>query len=240
MTPEERARADAISDAIAASVKQRRQQPIPGVSPAAPTASSRRIFYTTLLVIVLAAHVAGFLVYRRHAEAKAKRARIAAQEERLIQQAATAEAQANAERLSNALAATKPDKPMAAPTSVRKETPRLTRPVTPAPTRVSPTPAPAAEIPDVTASHQTAAENHAYSHFRYKYTIGSKNYGITSLQITTSETVQVPGWPRYRTQGEVGLEYYDGQSFKRTTRRFEVLTENKNGRIVATDITVKG
>jgi hypothetical protein len=36
------------------------------------------------------------------------------------------------------------------------------------------------------------------------------------------------------------LEYYDCQSFKRTTRRFEVLTEQKNGRIVATDITVKG
>jgi hypothetical protein len=194
---------------------------------------SRRIFYAAVLVIVLAAHVAGYLAYQRHTEAKAERARIAAQEKLAIQQAVEAEALADAERLRNARAARKPAK--LGPSSVRKGTPRLSRSVTSAPIRVSPE----AKPPDLTANHQAAAENHAYSHFRYKYAINSKNYGITSLQITTNKTAPVSGWPRYRTQGEVGLEYHDGQSFKRTTRRFEVLTEQKNGRIVATGITVK-
>ena len=48
-------------------------------------------------------------------------------------------------------------------------------------------------------------------------------------------------WNRHRTTGEVGIEYYDspGRVYNRTRRKFEVLTEERDGRIRAFEITVK-
>lgn len=95
--------------------------------------------------------------------------------------------------------------------------------------------APAIAIED----HAKAAKNFAYQHFRYKYKVGSANYAVTSLNPVITDTEEVVGWNRYRSTGEAGLEYYDNSGFRRTTRRFEVLTEEKNGEARALEITVK-
>lgn len=87
--------------------------------------------------------------------------------------------------------------------------------------------------------HTKAAENFAYQHFRYKYKVGAANYAVTSLNAVVNDTEEVAGWNRYRSTGEAGLEYYDNSGFRRTTRRFEVLTEEKNGEARALEITVK-
>ncbi len=87
--------------------------------------------------------------------------------------------------------------------------------------------------------HAQAAREFARRHFRYKFKVGSGNYGVTSLEIVVNDTEEVPSWSRYRSVGEAGLEYYDGSGFRRTTRGFEVLTEVKKGKAVAIDIIVK-
>jgi hypothetical protein len=104
-------------------------------------------------------------------------------------------------------------------------------------TRAPQPPEPAETV--TVAEHAEAAEQHAYQHFRYKYKVGSANYAIRSLDIVVHDTEAVPAWNRYRSKGEAGLEYYDGSGFRRTTRRFEVLTEVKNGAAKALEITVK-
>ena len=122
-------------------------------------------------------------------------------------------------------------------------TARPTPPPQPAPPPPRPRPAPVVTTPappavDPTDKHAKAAEKYAYNHFRYKYKVGSSNYAVTSLAITLDSTTEVPGWSRYRSTGEAGIEYYDGYGFRRTTRRFEVITETKSGRITATKINV--
>lgn len=87
--------------------------------------------------------------------------------------------------------------------------------------------------------HAKAAKEFAYHHFRYNYSIGSVNYAVTSQSVRISKTEEVPLWNRHRSTGEVGLEYYDNSGFRRTTRRFEVLTEEKDGEAVAIEISVK-
>lgn len=101
-------------------------------------------------------------------------------------------------------------------------------------------PAPAADSPPAASSHTGAARAHAYQHFRYSYKIGSTDYEITSLNITTTGTTEVSGWSnRYRTTGTAGLGYYANSGFKRTTRKFEVITEVQNGTVTAIEIDVK-
>lgn len=90
------------------------------------------------------------------------------------------------------------------------------------------------------AAHAAVAKEYAYRHFRYSYKVGSQNYEVTSLNITTTGTTEVTGWgTRHRTTGTAGLSYYANDGFKRTTRKFEVLTEVQNGQITATEIDVK-
>jgi len=88
-------------------------------------------------------------------------------------------------------------------------------------------------------AHAEAAKEFAYYHFRYKYKVGSVNYAITSQSLRITRTEEIASWSRYRSSGEVGLEYYDNSGFRRTTRRFEVITEDKNGEATALEITVK-
>lgn len=89
-------------------------------------------------------------------------------------------------------------------------------------------------------SHADVAKEYAYQHFRYSYKVSNNNYEVTSLNITLDETVEVPGWgTRHRTTGTAGIAYYANSGFKRTTRKFAVLTEVKNGQVTATEIDVK-
>lgn len=130
--------------------------------------------------------------------------------------------------------------------------------VTPAPSSARPAPArtavtttvaapaanPPASAPEpvsrlTSRDHAKAAEDFAYHHFRYNYKVGSTNYAVTSQSVRISRTEEVTGWNRYRSTGEVGLEYYDNSGFRRTTRRFEVLTEEKDGVAQGFEITVK-
>jgi hypothetical protein len=253
MTPDERARADAITDAIARDVQERKRQRIPGLSPSAsstePALSRRTVFYVVLFVVITAAHVGGVLVYRHLATANAERIRIVTQEAIEARQSAEANARAEAERLKQAFTtsnlrsntATIPEPRPTSPSSTRRTTSQAPRPYAQAPVHEEHVqPSPGGEQRDKSADHQSVAEKHAYSYFRYKYAIGGRNYAITGIEVTVSAISAVPGWPRYRTQGEVGMEYFDGQGYKRTTRHFEVLTEEKEGRIVPADITVKG
>ncbi len=105
--------------------------------------------------------------------------------------------------------------------------PRTAKAVADEPVRLSP------------QAHAEAAKDFAYYHFRYKYKVGSANYAITSQSLRITSTDEIASWSRYRSSGEVGLEYYDNSGFRRTTRRFEVLTEEKNGDVRALEITVK-
>ncbi|MFH1500032.1 MAG: hypothetical protein ABII82_19660 [Verrucomicrobiota bacterium] len=90
------------------------------------------------------------------------------------------------------------------------------------------------------AAHAAVAKEYAYQHFRYSYKVGSQNYEVTSLNITTTGTTEVTGWgTRHRTTGTAGLSYYANDGFKRTTRKFEVLTEVQNGQVTANEIDVK-
>ena len=102
------------------------------------------------------------------------------------------------------------------------------------------TPPPPAVAPATPAeAHAAAAERYAYQYFRYKFKVGSTHYAVTTLDIFPEETVEVAGWNQYRTTGEAGIEYYDNAGPKRAVRRFEIVTETRDGRIVPVDVTVK-
>lgn len=110
---------------------------------------------------------------------------------------------------------------------------------TAAPEPRAPAPSPAPSPRPSVQDHAEAAKEFAYYHFRYKYKAGSVSYAVTSQSVRISGTEEVSSWNRYRSTGEVGLEYYDNSGFRRTTRRFEVLTEDKDGQATAIEITVK-
>lgn len=88
-------------------------------------------------------------------------------------------------------------------------------------------------------AHARAAEAHAYQHFRYRYRVGGTHYAVTSLHIVLEETEEVPGWGRFRSVGEAGIEYADGAGFRRAVRRFEVITGDRNGRPVGIEIELR-
>jgi hypothetical protein len=255
MTPEERARADAIMEEITKQAKARRQHAaapaarIPGITSEPPTPTGHGLRYAALFAVIAALHVAGFIAYDQYTQKKEaeKIAQIKAEAEAATQEGII-RGQIEAERMRQLFSQIAPV-PQAQPkpspkieyTATRQQPttrpqiqqPQAYRP----PARPQQTQAPAKTDP--TEEHKATAEKHAYSHFRYKYKIGSKQYAVTSLQITSPETSEVTGWDRYRTLGEAGIEYYDNQGLKRTTRRFEVLTEIKNGKVTPVDITVK-
>jgi hypothetical protein len=257
MTPEERARADAIMEEITKQAKARREHAtapaarIPGISsePLTPTGQTMR--RTVIFALIATLHVAGFIGYHNYAEAKEaeKIAQIKAEAEAATQEGLR-RGKIEAERMRELFSEISRDQVKPTKTSPKIQY-NVYTPPTPAPRSAAIAPKTQMTVATVTATsradeqeagaekHQEQAVKYAYSHFRYKYTIGSKNYAVTSLEITPKETNEVAGWPRYRTEGEAGLEYYDGSSYKRTTRKFEVMTETKSGRVTATEITVK-
>lgn len=117
-----------------------------------------------------------------------------------------------------------------------------------APTRPAPAPtAPPASVAtqaDLRKAHQAAAAAHARRYYKYEYRTGSNAIAVTDSDIAFDKTEPVPGWAnRYRTTGKVFLEIYDsvgGGSFRRSTSKFEILTEQKPGEdIEVVDFTRK-
>lgn len=229
MTPEERARADAITDSISATIKQRRQPSSPAISPTDSAVTNRGVFYVVIFAAVVAAHVVGFIAYQHHSNTKAEHARRVAQAEIDALEAARAIADREAERLRRSFAAAAvkprnlaPPPPRPIEYNIYKET----RP-TPPPAH-SPSPA-----ESETPSPRDRLEEH--KNVAQRYLARKKNVWITPASIE-----QVPGWEgRYRTQFELIRDPHKGMSSP-TPRRYEVITEEKNGTITGVDATTKG
>ncbi len=234
MTPEERARADAITAAIAESVKNRRQAVIPGVSPEPVTAASRTFNYAVFFGIVFAVHVAGFFAYRHYSETKMRAeeqrsAEIQAEAIRMAQATADA-ARAEVERLKlegarrmapqieyNVVTTQPPPRPQSRPQVSKQQ-------VTPSSASVQQP----AVVADRTAEHAVIALNY----------LRSKKSDTWRARATSTDPV--PGWDgRYRTEFEIPRDSYAGTSSP-TPRRFEVLTQERDGKIIGIDVTTKG
>lgn len=105
---------------------------------------------------------------------------------------------------------------------------------------VKPTPAPVIVTPtstiDPVEAHMNAATAHVRRYYKFEHRTGSNAISVTDSDITVEETEPVEGWSnRYRTIGKVYLEVYDsvgGGSFRRSTAKFEVLTEQKPGELI--------
>lgn len=98
-----------------------------------------------------------------------------------------------------------------------------------------------APVPAVSA-HVAAAHSHAENYFRFKYNPGSSDIHVTDVNIALDPTHQVVGWgERHRTTGEAMIAYYmsPGRTFRRTNRKFEILTDVENGQIKVLDLTLK-
>lgn len=228
-TPEERARADEITASVGRFVRQSQAVRIEGVSPEQPKNPDRWFRVGAIFALVLALHVAAFVGYRHYQD---KQDSIKDQQRAELEAMRTdaAIAQAQARQLREALAAAQtpqwkhvgtyqPEPVKPTDYNVYKEPRPAPRPVyAPAP---EPAPSPK---PDRTAEHETAAVNYVWS-----------KQGAT---VRTSETTQVPGWEgRYRTTGEALFYKYGTKT--PSPRKFEVLTQEKSGNIIASDLTIK-
>lgn len=255
--PDEHSPANAINQKLDEIIAEQRRQRAPASPPSEPTSGSRAWLYVLCFLAAVGAHAIGYMIYTAAAD-KPKAAPASAASDLTLWNPTP---EATSTRPATSPAALPPPAPVAAktpsivyqgqpvpyqPAPESERRPSQPRPrivsgqtraviVDSAPATPPPSPAPV----DSSEAHAKIAKEHAYQHFRYKYKIGSANYTVTSLNIVTDETVEIPNWNRHRTTGEAGIEYYDNASGKRTTRKFEVLTETKNGRIVPVDITVK-
>ncbi len=105
---------------------------------------------------------------------------------------------------------------------------------------VKPSPAPIIVTPaatiDPVEAHMNAATAHVRRYYKFEHRTGSNAISVTDSDIAVEETEPVEGWSnRYRTTGKVYLEVYDsvgGGSFRRSTAKFEVLTEQKPGELI--------
>jgi len=82
------------------------------------------------------------------------------------------------------------------------------------------------------AEHKQAALERAQNFYRYEFQAGSGSVHVTAMNFETDDPEPVPGWTgRYSVRGRVLLEFFDsrGNSFNRSTDRFEILTEQKPG-----------
>jgi hypothetical protein len=130
-----------------------------------------------------------------------------------------------------------PPAPRTATTSAHPAAP-ATPPVPITPTAPAP-PAPVnprAEPIDPLDAHMNAAKAHVLRYYKFEYRSGSNSIAVTDSDIAIEETEPVTGWSnRYRTRGKVYLEIYDsigGGSFRRTTGKFDILTEQKPGEFI--------
>lgn len=258
MTPEERARADAINDAISRFSKARKQPRLPTpiqpptaprpTIPDAPRRTGNAFRYAAIFAFVLAAHIAGFMAYRHHSETeKTKEAERRAEIQALANareqaaQAAAALAQANAElaraeaeRLKAQLAA-----------QIKQTSPKIEYNVyeepkpAPQPRPVTqPRPTSADQLQRQTPPKEDAPTNRIAEHRNaaQRYLVSQKS-DAWRAQILTTE--QVSGWEgRYRTEFEIPRNPKGISS--PIPRRYDVLTQEKDGKITGIDITTKG
>ena len=244
MTPEERARAAAITDSIAAESAARRADRIPGVS---PEPQSKGFFYAAIFAFVLAAHVAGFLGYQ-HVQAK----RTTERERQHAQALAdAAQARANANRLAASMRAASAPAPAYQNTQYAGQQSRqrntgitLTGPngetvhqsprpieynvyraTPPTPNRAQAAPEQRPTVTDRSHAHRSAAIHHVV-----------KNGGG---YVRVTESKPVPGWDgRYRTTGDAQFYKYSSNRTP-SPRKFEVLTQENGEEVNATDINIK-
>ncbi len=132
---------------------------------------------------------------------------------------------------------------------VRKAT--TTKPAAPAPRpqRTQPVPTSAARAQSqptrssreaIQQRHQVFVEREAERYFLEDYRLGSNDLSIRRVEVTPLRTESVAGWPRYRSFGNVEIEYYVGSGQVRTTRRgYEALTEESNGQVKLVEFTPK-
>lgn len=129
--------------------------------------------------------------------------------------------------------------------------PRVTTTSSPTPI-VQPSPAPQVPAPvapvaspaDERRAHRDVARTHVLRYYKYEFRTGSNAISVTDSDVAIDETEPVPGWlNRFRTTGKVYLEIYEsvgGGSFRRSSHRFEILTEQKPGEeIKVVDFTRK-
>lgn len=92
------------------------------------------------------------------------------------------------------------------------------------------------------SAHVASARDYAKDYFQYKYNPGSSDIHVTDVNIALEPSQQVVGWgERRRTDGEAMIAYYMSpeRTFRRTTRKFEILTDVENGQIKVLDLTLK-
>lgn len=262
MTPEERARADEINAAIERFAKDRKKAPavtIPGISakPSVPTirtvsqerpaTSSSGFRYALIFILVGALHVAGFLTYTWHVESKVEEIRDAKATAALMEATARralarveaermnfvfAEQQAQLARQQSQMSGRRTITPQIQSRSTPAGSPKIEynvyREPTPAPRQVvMQSPQPVEEVqPDRSREHVSIAA--AYLSLK----------GIYARSVSIE---RISGWDgRYRTEFEVPRNSYTTGTNSPKPKRYEVITEEKGGKITALEHTTKG
>lgn len=211
MTPEERARADSINDAISASVRQRKepQTQIPNSSFDLPNKTGNGLRYAAFVAIVLAVHIAGFLAYRHYAGIKkyedASRRAAEQAQARAVAEAATALARANAELArAEAERARLLAQQQAAAQSITFNQPQ--QPPIPPPRK--PTTRPVAQQPAKTSiSPEECAEKYATWFFSNVVSYGPLRVEPSNVSIRRTVTTTVIENQRYKTTGQAHITY---------------------------------
>lgn len=226
MTPDERARADAIIAALGKKPSRNNQEPIPGITQ--NPQSSRIFIYITFFVLAVSVNVAGWLIYR-HVQDQAEIERREEESRKLTEAsiAATSAAKAQLEALRKTLAA----QPQPSYAPIIPAAPVQTTRVVPAPT---PRPQPVQIIreqqPEPAPQPQRdRARDHSAVAVSYMAT--KRGIGIRVTDVSP-----VPGWEgRYRTTGESVYNFQKSPSPK----IYEILTQEKDGQISAIDVVTK-
>lgn len=92
----------------------------------------------------------------------------------------------------------------------------------------------------VRQSHTDFAAREAERFFRDEYNLGSPNPTQRWVDAIPLTTEAVQGWSRYRSTGNVVIEYNDHSGHRKTTRRgYEAFTEATNGQVKLIDFTPK-
>ncbi len=249
MTPQERARADEITASIERSAKDRKKAPavtIPGISPKPPAPTIRPVSqegpatsgdglrYGLIFTAVLVIFAAGFAVYTRHMEVREQRIR---DEVALMLRAITEQekARAEAERMTRLTAAIAEKRQQdlqksAGSNSSPKIEYNIYSPPAPAP---RPQPIESYQPP----VQQPAVTDRSNEHAAIAAAHLAMKKGIRPRRVSTTP---VSGWEgRYRSEFEFTRNPNQGTTSP-TPRRYEVTTQETDGKITAIDLTTKG